>query len=963
MSNEYRFLNPYNFVRYLPAGKEDGERDVKLLGRCTPPPHDRFIGLTGRIECELEAATPIFISDSEFVEEDKGKEHKSYRFFRLINEDGEEEFAIPSTSLRGMLRSVFEAATNSCFSVFEGGLLGKRERPEKYDRRLPLKAGRIREVPESEEEYGIVKSMSHYKLPHNKFRIYENKYELNGNKVFVKIGNERVFDVKNKKDTNYIEGYLKTSDKGIPGRTQKRNEYVFVADSSSEDFILPYEPYQNYIISNRNNSHEHTKVPKVGNTIWFRADEEQRIKEFGYAQIYRKPFKKSIGDLLPKYLHPCSQYTELCPACRVFGWVHQNPPEDRKEKVAYAGRVKISHAKIIEYNGTLTEIPLAILSTPKPTTRFFYLLKNGRADPNVAYGTDGAELRGRKFYRHQEEAEEQEYERTENVKDKQNRTIRDALKPGAKFRFTIRFENLSQVEFGALLWSVEMEEGMHHKLGLAKPLGFGSVKLSIRNIKFIDFKERYISFTGDGWRTVNDQKKREWLDLFKAAMKDRYSKPFEELNNIRDIKAILSAPPSDLPVHYPRISEEPEVSGENFRWFMKNKVPLTIASEDIEAFSSRLKMMVSHITLKNWRNFRLVDVEMGNRVFIVGPTASGKSNFLDVFRFLRDIAKPGGGLQKAISDRGGMSKIRCLTSIDSPDIEIEVALAKTATKEILWRYAIGITQADYGDPYLTHERVWVVGSQILDRPADADDELRLTQTHLEQISRNHSFREISDFFNSVRYLHLIPQLIRYPGAFSGPGIPGDPYGQNFLKQVSETHTRKSRLKKIEKALRIAVPQLKALADTEDESGIPHLEVVYEHWKKGARQREDLFSDGTLRLIGLLWALLDEDSLLLLEEPELSLNIGIISKLPALIYKLHWQKGQVILSTHSADLLSDRGIGGEEVLLLVPGAEGTEVKVASSIQEIRALLEGGLSIADAVLPGTVPPDIHQMELLK
>ena len=583
MSSEYRFLNPYNFVRYLPAGKENGERDVKVLGKCTPPPHDRFIGLTGGIECELEAATPIFISDSEFVEEDESKEHKSYRFFRLINEEGEEEFAIPSTSLRGMLRSVFEAATNSCFSVFEGGFLGKRESPEKYDRSFPLKAGMIREVPESDDEYGIVKSMSYYKLPHNKFRMYENKHELNGNKVFVKIRNEKVLDIKNKKDPNYIEGYLKTSDKGIPGRTQKRNEYVFVADSSSEDFILPYETYQNYISSNRNNRHEHTKVPKVGDTIWFRADKERKVKEFGYAQIYRKPFKKSIGDLLPKDLQPCSQYTELCPACRVFGWVHQNPKEDQK-KVAYAGRVKISHAKIINDNGTLPEIPLAILSTPKPTTRFFYLLKNGRADPGVAYDTDGAELRGRKFYRHQGEAEEQEYERTENVKDKQNRTIRDALKPGAKFSFTIRFENLSPVELGALLWSVEMEEGMHHKLGLAKPLGFGGVNLSIRDIFILDFKEWYSSFTGNGRRTLNYQKKMEWVDLFKAAMKDGYDKPFEELNNIRDIRAILSAPLSDLPVHYPRISEEPEVSGRNFEWFMKNKMPLKIASEDTEGF-------------------------------------------------------------------------------------------------------------------------------------------------------------------------------------------------------------------------------------------------------------------------------------------------------------------------------------------------------------------------------------------
>lgn len=375
-------------------------------------------------------------------------------------------------------------------------------------------------------------------------------------------------------------------------------------------------------------------------------------------------------------------------------------------------------------------------------------------------------------------------------------------------------------------------------------------------------------------------------------------------------------------------------------------------------------MIVSHITLRNWRNFQSVDVDLGNRVFLVGPNASGKSNFLDVFRFLRDIAKPGGGLQKAISDRGGIPKIRCLAARRESDVEIEVSLAETAAKDASWKYAIGIKQEvrGYRNPYLTYERVWAGDQQILNRPdhEDGKDRLRLTQTHLEQISLNQPFRDISKFFDSVQYLHLIPQLIRCPGAFPGPGIPGDPYGQNFLVRVAKTNarTRGSRLKKIEGALRVVVPQLKHLTDIKDKSGIPHLEATYEHWRpKGAKQREDQFSDGTLRLIGLLWALLEGDSLLLLEEPELSLNSGIVSKLPALMHRLQQQKRsrpkrQVMLSTHSADLLSDKGIGGEEVLLLSPGAEGTDVRVVSSIREICDLLEGGLSIADAVLPRTV-----------
>ncbi len=50
----------------------------------------------------------------------------------------------------------------------------------------------------------------------------------------------------------------------------------------------------------------------------------------------------------------------------------------------------------------------------------------------------------------------------------------------------------------------------------------------------------------------------------------------------------------------------------------------------------------SSIRLQNWKNFAQIEVALQNRVFLVGPNAAGKSNLLDVFRFLRDLASPGG---------------------------------------------------------------------------------------------------------------------------------------------------------------------------------------------------------------------------------------------------------------------------------------------------------------------------------
>lgn len=383
-------------------------------------------------------------------------------------------------------------------------------------------------------------------------------------------------------------------------------------------------------------------------------------------------------------------------------------------------------------------------------------------------------------------------------------------------------------------------------------------------------------------------------------------------------------------------------------------------------------MIVSYIKLANWRNFQNVEAKLGNRVFLIGPNASGKSNLLDAFRFLRDIASTGGGLQKSIADRGGLTKIRCLAARSHPDVEIEVHLADRPGDDALWKYKIGIKQNPRGDrkPYLTYERVWTRDSLILDRPDEDDnrDGLRLTQTHLEQINANAQFRGISEYLKQIMYLHLVPQLVRHPKEFSGPGVPGDPFGRSFLERISQTpeRTRKSWLRKIEAALKEVVPQLSELTHIIDtqEGGVPHLEAVYEHWRPhGARQREADFSDGTLRLIGLLWSLLESDALLLLEEPELSLHAGIVTQLAPLIYRMQRKRQrQVIISTHSADMLMDQGIGGEETLLLTPRPEGTTVETAASNREIRLLLESGLSVAEAALPRTTS-SVRQLELFE
>ena len=118
------------------------------------------------------------------------------------------------------------------------------------------------------------------------------------------------------------------------------------------------------------------------------------------------------------------------------------------------------------------------------------------------------------------------------------------------------------------------------------------------------------------------------------------------------------------------------------------------------------------------------------------------------------------------------------------------------------------------------------------------------------------------------------------------------------------------------------------------------------------------------MIGLFWALLDGDAPLLLEEPELSLHSEIVARLPGLFYRMQRKRRrQVFVTTHSGDLLSEKGISGDEVVVLTPNAEGTIAILGEDDPEVRNLLRSGLSVADAVLPRTAPSGLGQLDLFR
>jgi len=372
------------------------------------------------------------------------------------------------------------------------------------------------------------------------------------------------------------------------------------------------------------------------------------------------------------------------------------------------------------------------------------------------------------------------------------------------------------------------------------------------------------------------------------------------------------------------------------------------------------------LKLRNWRNFTRVDVDLQETVYAIGPNASGKSNLLDVFRFMRDIVNPrGGGLQQALAARGGLSKVRSLAARRQPRIELEFELRESLDdldRAPDWRYTLWINSEGRGKhrPRVLKEEASKCGELLVARPSDDDeaDPERLTQTYLEQINMNRGFREVSVFFADVLYLHLVPQLLKYSDQLSLRHLESDPFGQGFLEEISGTQlrTRNFRLRTIEEILLKVIPNLEQLRFVKDEStGRPHLEMLYNHWRPHAGwQREDQFSDGTLRMIAMLWTLLSSNRMILLEEPELSLHKAIVEQIPGLLYKTRQSRrksgGQIIVSTHSEVMLSCKSITGN-FLVLKPGEGGEATRILPPSTDDIAAMQAGLSPADVLLPQT------------
>ena len=216
--------------------------------------------------------------------------------------------------------------------------------------------------------------------------------------------------------------------------------------------------------------------------------------------------KKTIKGLLKANggYQPCSD-KDLCPACQIFGIVEK---AQGSHTFAYGSKVRITDAKLInpeENKQTLFGKPIILpeLGQPRPSTVEFYTkspyekeetinrqgywtydykrkFEDGKVVAKQTLDANQPELRGRKYYWHSC-VNLEKYKYFNDVSAMKQR-IRPMIPQDTKpiFSFRVYFEQMSKQQLSCLKWALDFgDPACAHKLGRAKPLGFGSVRLSV----------------------------------------------------------------------------------------------------------------------------------------------------------------------------------------------------------------------------------------------------------------------------------------------------------------------------------------------------------------------------------------------------------------------------------------------------------------------------------------------------
>lgn len=656
-----RFINPYHFIPL-------GEKPNRTLREQSESESGKK--LTGSINYRLTTRSRLFIpntsSDKAFSYKiDKNTaldpEHKQYDFFSYeildLGKNYENEYfepVIPGSEVRGMIRSIYEAVTNSCLSVLDGKTrIGKRTVEQFKPAVLKWRNGRIYlyDVAENKKNGDTIyrnredfSEKRHLKMelkdgmkvsftrtnPKRPFikpdvlrisadpeEYRQQGYLLKGNQGekgtpdMKPNRNSKCKNMGNSREQNQMlqNGKCPGNPK-CPGKDGRGSEHCYLAEKHCAHvfFIKDEREYKDFIAMND----ESLKTLEIVLDQYLKADPESykeyaesyrsfisgesdglpvyysKLEKADYymfspARITREVYRNTVNDLAKEY-QKCGKAEEnrLCPACSLFGIV--NTGIARGSRIRFSDLTPTEKALTQEENKKFYDEKLLVmdpLAVPHLENTEFYLRKPGTELSRRPEDPDGEvwfwtydyytvkkgnkvivksyrpEISGRKYYWNN-------LSRIGSCKtqDGLNRTVR-TVRSGVEFTGTVYFDGITQKELNQLLFILTFTaDGTHgYKLGTGKPLGLGSVELSIKDPADIRIRK----FDETGYQCLKYQD-----NLTEIA-----GRTFQELGMDTRVEALFKRmtqypkPEEMEEIHYPKTGRGEDEEG--FKWFMENK--------------------------------------------------------------------------------------------------------------------------------------------------------------------------------------------------------------------------------------------------------------------------------------------------------------------------------------------------------------------------------------------------------
>lgn len=349
----------------------------------------------------------------------------------------------------------------------------------------------------------------------NTHNHYRN--DKQGNPILYKLKYAKLSSVSNNQDTSHThKGYLVSS-----GRfAKKKHLHWVINEAEANEIVLDknlIKSYKDDVTRDKGvDLIEKLQDHSEGVPCFYVTDDNGNITSFGHTGMFRLAYTKTIGDHIPPILK--DNNTIDIPEA-IFG----------NEKT-FAGRVFFEDAFCLssKEEALMGESVPQILSTPKPTTFQHYLEQtneNLETPPKkLAHYNSNNSIRGHKLYWHKDGTGWQQENQQEIAQHQSQYTKINPVKPNIKFIGRIRFENLSKVELGALLFALDLPADCCHKLGMGKPLGLGSIRINPK-LHISNREERYTSLIA------------EWTELIaETGDRELYKKAFEVyvLNNAKE---------------------------------------------------------------------------------------------------------------------------------------------------------------------------------------------------------------------------------------------------------------------------------------------------------------------------------------------------------------------------------------------------------------------------------------------